>query len=175
MASFEDSISRKRDQIVRERQSYPYRVAVLGPGETHATFFKRRQILESLKDEDFNAFFPEDIVDLNSPMSVLEQERLILRGPDVDWIIVLDSSEGPLAELAAYAQEPAIVIKTFVLCPEDYYTPKESYPTDILEQYNNRWRFTKEELERCDIVHECMTRARIGRLQAWPKLRSKSF
>ena len=93
----------------------------------------------------------------------------------VDWIIVLDTSEGPLGELAAFAQEPTIVIKTFVLFPKDYYTPQESFPSDILEHYINRWRFNKEELERCDLVRECMTRAQRGRVQAWPELKSMSF
>ena len=175
MESFEDSISRKREEIVRERETYPYRVAVLGPGEAHATFFKRRQMLESLKEENFEAFFPEDVVDMNSPISVRDQEKLILNDSKVDWIIVLDTSEGPFGELATYVQEPTIVIKTFVLFSADYYTPQRSYPTDILEHYNNRWRFTKEELERCDLVRECMTRARNGRLLAWPELRSMYF
>ena len=175
MESFREQFLANVDKLVADQQAVPYRVAVLGPGEDHQAYFKRRQIRDTLVDEKFAPFFPEELVDEDLPISAVEQERIMLRDVDVDFIVVLEHSEGPLSELAEYSNEEAIVLKTFVLIPESYYTPQESYPTGVIEQYNNRWRFTEEELNVCSVVHQCMTRARNLRILKGSKAEPQSF
>ena len=175
MESFENVVARRREQIVSEQQSNEYRVAVLGPGEEHATFFKRRQILDALLEEKFDAFFPEELVDLESTLPAVDQERLILLNEGVNLIVILNSSEGPLAELASFAKDAAIVSKSIVMCPSSYYSPQSTFPTDVLEQYVNRWRYDEDEFQRCDVVRECMTRARTSRVIRWSGLESQMF
>lgn len=170
MNSFEHSISVKRAGIVNQLRSIRLVVAVLGPGEGHPSFPKRCQIRDSLVADGIEAFFPEDVVDKNSGLSLLDEERMILEDQQVGLVVALDTSEGPLAELSAFAQIPLITKKTVVLVPDDYYAPGANFPSDILERYSNRWRFTREELLECSLVRECTSRARNERLANWPPL-----
>lgn len=175
MESFEERIARRRHELVIQQQSTPYKVAVLGPGESHRTFFKRREIHDALMAEKFDAFFPEAQVENDLPLSIPDQERDLLRDSEVKWIIVLETSEGPLNELATFSEIDEIVDKTFVLIPEEFYTPGQSYPTSVIQLYENLWRFSEEELQQCNLVSECMFRARRRRISLWNGLHSQQF
>ena len=174
MSSFQEAISAQREQLVTQMKSFPIVAAVLGPGEKDVTYLKRCQIRDTLVAQAVDAFFPEDLVDPHSELPLLDQEELILADRRVNLIFVLNTSEGPLAQLSAFARNLDITSKTTVLVPEEYYIPGETFPTDIMERYSNRWRFSPAELKRCDLVRECTSRARLERLSNSPLLRSFS-
>jgi hypothetical protein len=160
--SFKDHVQRQIREIEKELLRQPFRVAVLGPGRSSDRFQKRQQILDALKNIHCDAFMPEDFIDKHSLIPEDEQERLILSNSDVDFIIALNMSEGPLAELAVYSNNSAIVQKTFVLLPEQF-SSSGTFPSLILDRYPMRWPYDDHEFRECELVGECISRAKIWR------------
>lgn len=141
-------------------------MAVLGPADpVNEGRAKRDEILRALIESGMDAFLPEDYV-VDSDVSDTDQERILLRNPNVDWILVLDKSEGPLAELAAFQPEPQIARKSLVMHPAQY-TGTGSFTANVLEQFPHRLPFSDEEFERCDLVRACEDRARAHRTIKW--------
>ena len=174
-----DSILDKRRGIEEQHTStVRLRVAVLGPGFSNpddSASEKRLQIRDSLRLDGHDPFFPEDLVDTQSNVPFLEQERLLLEEPDVHLVIILDSSAGPLAELAGFESVREIVSKTAVLCPFDYYDVDDSLPTNVVQSYHVRWRYTVEELEACTVVAECRKWAYNVQAGSWSGLGFQKF
>ena len=160
MREFEESILRDRARLADSRRRASIRIAVLGPAESNDPANKRNQIRDALDTRGHEVFFPEQLANNESDVSLLDQELQMLSRRDVDWIVVLETTAGPLAEVSAFVSVPAIRSKTFLLIPEEYYAPGSTFPTDIAEQYSSRWRFSNEELEQCLVVREVWTRAR---------------
>ena len=120
------------------------------------------------------AFLPEDYIVDSPAVSDIDQERDLLRNSDIDLIIALDNSVGVLGELASFENDPEIVKKSFILYPAENYNPV-TYAADIVQQYWNRMSFSREELERCDLVTECEERAKAFRKMKWQGSPARQF
>jgi hypothetical protein len=153
----------------------PFSVAVLGPGETQESYPKRNQIRQELIGDGFEAFLPEEIVLMDESLDVLRQEIAILEDELVDFVCILNTSPGPGQELAAFADIDSIVEKSFLLCPDKYYQPGRTFPSDVIEQYDNRHIFSKKAYDECRVVRECISRARVRRVRKQKQLSSKQM
>ena len=139
----------------------PFRVAVLGPADptNDEGRAKRGEILQSLIDIGMKAFLPEIHVVDSPAVSDTDQERIILRNPNVDFIVALDTSVGVLGELASFQNDLEIVRKCFVMYPAENYNPV-TYTADVVWQYWMRIKYPHEEFEQCELVSECVSRAK---------------
>ena len=137
-------------------------IAVLGPksgvNNSDPGGMKRREILDALEQDGHNPFFPEDKVAPDpAGLRLLEQERLLLRNPEVDLVVILYtySSPGALQEIAYFTADPVIVSKTGILYPYDFYDPGGNLFTDTLSEYHVKQPYSKHHLENCSVVGEC--------------------
>lgn len=150
-------------------------VLVFGPGENHPTFSKRQQIIASLVDDGFSVYVSEEISELTSnrglsPLLEVADYRA------VDRVVVLDTSDGPLAELSLYSQDPDFVEKTLVLHPSSY-VPADvaTFPSDILKLYPNRIPFDQDMYDSCSVATEALDRIRAFRVSKWRRLGARQF
>jgi len=145
------------------------RVAVVGPNLGNADdpgSVKRQQIYDAIKSNGHDPFFPEEHVNSNYNLPLLDQERLILNRDDVDLVIVLDCSGVALAEISNFASFPEIVIKTGVLFPLEF-DIRDSLPRNVIASYSHQWKYTQEDLEACHVVEVCLDWVRNRLLGAW--------
>ena len=175
-------LSRKtREAQARYQNIRPLTVAVLGPGlggiETSGSR-KRRQIYDALQQDGHAPFFPEPLTDPADPReSLLEQERHILREPEVDMVIILHTPEsiGAFGEIANFASDPDIKAKTAVLFPLQFYTPVTGLPATTVREYRDRMIYSDEHFQSCQIVGECRKWAHDRATGQWPDPIPHSF
>ena len=175
--SLSNSVASKFRQTIRPRLvDRALKIAVLGPGLGGNNFGlrKRRQILESLREDGHAPFFPEDCVDSDSPFeSVLAQECELLSKPDVDMVIILhtENSMGVLMEIARFEEFPEIKAKTAILFPMRFYYD-EGVPSNTVRSFMIVHPYTEEQYETCRVVGTCRSWASSYKSRLWPAMQS---
>ncbi len=165
-----DDIHNDIARYIEELTQRPFRVLVFGPGEEHATFWKREEIVEALRRQTgFEVFIPEELSGVFPSELFLDQQEEIL-GRHSDLVIVLDSSEGPLTELARFSFDRRFLRKAFVFYPRRYLrnvSETRTFPGDVLAKFQHQsYPYTEDEFERCDLVGRVIAVARSYR-NAW--------
>lgn len=133
-------------------------IAVLGPAPSDVTGsggWKRQQIHDALLSLDHKAFFPEERVEPDSLW--VEREIEILSAPDVNLVVILQTADsyGAMGELSAFVTHEAIVSKTAVFTPAQYYKPRESFVANAVSHYLAPFRYTQRQFDECSLVDEC--------------------
>ena len=154
------------------------RIAVLGPNlasTSDSGTRKRIQIYEELQAEGHFPFFPEregELVAESLEESLLEQERRMLSGPDVDLVIILctSGSFGAGWEIASFEGVPEIKSKTAVLFPLEYYSPDSSLTANTVRAYHAKAPYSNRHFEVCQLVEECKKWANDRQAGNWPGL-----
>ena len=149
--------------------------AVLGPSVSGSADSpggrKRKQIRDALSADGHHPFFPEERVS-PSPLglSLLEQERILLDGPDVDLMIILHTgaSAGVLQEIAHFASYPEIMAKAGVLYPSEFYRTGENLPSDTVGRYLVKMLYSDHHFQVCSLVLECRGWANTMATGRWP-------
>ena len=157
-------------------------IAVLGPKSDDDNpdqgGLKRRAILNALKRDGHNPFFPEDKV-AQDPVGprLLEQERQLLRTPEVDLVVILytPNSPGALQEIAYFMDDPLIVSKTGILYPYDFYDPGGNLFTDTLSEYHVKQPYSDQHLKNCSVVGECRRWASAREKGIWSLMEPNSY
>ena len=173
-STISDHISTKVRQVVRPglvKQSL--RIAVLGPNLDRDDLGSRKrcQILDALKNDGHDPFFPEHEVDADNPFeSVLSQESTILSQTTVDLVIVIHTatSMGVLQEIARFEGYPEIKAKTAILFPLKFYN-EPGVPSDTVRNYLVNQPYTDYQLEECQVVRSCRMWASARKNGMWPK------
>ena len=148
--------ARRRARTVGTERSLS--VAVLGPavGDSAGSGGrKRQQIYDALAERGHRPFFPEDRVESDSLWVAREIE--ILSASDVNLIIVLQTADsiGVMGELPAFVTYEAIVSKTAVLTPAQYYKPTESFLANAVSYYHARVAYTQQDFDECCLLNDC--------------------
>ena len=151
------------------------RIAVLGPGlgsPSDLGFQKRKQIRDELTADGHRPFFPEEegLLAPDNPFDpLLEQERRLLSGSDVQLIIVLctPTSIGVGFEIAYFMGVPEIKAKTAVLYPSQHYTPNDNLAANTVRAFSVRLPYTEEHFKVCQLVEECRKWARDRETGSW--------
>ena len=173
--SLSNSVATKFRQPIRPRlDDRALKIAVLGPGLGGDNFGsrKRRQILESLREDGHAPFFPEDFVDSGSPFeSVLTQECELLSDSNVDLVIILhtENSMGVLMEIARFEEFPEIKAKTALLFPMRFYYD-EGLPANTAQSYLVVHPYSEEQYETCRVVGTCRSWASSYKSRLWPAM-----
>ena len=133
-------------------------VAVLGPAlddSPGSGGWKRQQIYDALVDLGHRPFYPEDRVEPDSLWVASEIE--ILSAPDVNLVVVLQTPDsiGVMGELPAFVREVALVSKTAVLTPAQYYKPTESFLANAVSYYRVRIPYTQQHFDECRLLNDC--------------------
>lgn len=158
-------IENKIQQQEAKIRQIPFVVFVFGSGKEYPVpeyHRKRKDIINSLTEEGFSVYTCEDLsADLPSELSLVEQEAI--QAEEADWLIFLNTSEGPLAELSSYCTNPNFIRKAFVLYPAKYdpVTNKSlTFPQAVLQNYPYTLAYNEAQLDRCDLVLLCRDRAK---------------
>ena len=135
-------------------------VAVFGPGIENDTLGsrKRNQIVETLRTDGHRAFTPEEFLDVRRfDLIWLEQEELLLAENRVDYVIVLltEDSIGAFTEIGRMSGNPAVVTKTGILYPHQYYSPDENLLSNTVATFPDLHLYTEDEIETCQLVAKC--------------------
>lgn len=133
-------------------------VAVLGPAVDDSVGsggWKRQQIYDDLAELGHQPFFPEERVEPDSLW--VDSEIEILSAPDVNLVIILqtEGSIGVIGELTAFVTHEAIVSKTAVLTPAQYYKPTESFLANAVSYYRARVAYTQRQFDECRLLNDC--------------------
>ena len=133
-------------------------MAILGPKlslPTEGFRNKRSQIFRSLQDAGHAPFYPETLIRPDSHWA--EEESKVLSSPDVDLVIVLQTSDsvGVFGELVAYSLYPAIRCKTAVLTPQEHFNPDDSFLANSVSFYPVHVVYTERHFAECCLVEDC--------------------
>jgi len=100
-------------------------VLLWGPGQRNPDFPIRKAIIDRIKKDlpnvDIRMSEDEDLKSLTSGPFLDEEDAEGTQALMADAIIILDTSDGPHAEIAKYSSSPQIATKMFVLTPEKYH------------------------------------------------------
>ena len=159
-------IENKLQQLEAKLRQIPFAVFVFGSGKQYPKYYRKRQdIINSLRQEGFSVYTCEDLsTDLPSALSLVEQEAI--QAEEADWLIFLNTSAGPLAELSSYCTNPNFIRKAFVLYPAKYdpVTNKSlTFPQAVLQNYPYTLAYNENQLNQCDLVPLCTSRAKAMR------------
>lgn len=171
-----EAMIRGRRRLEEEVRKTRMSILVFGPGENHPTFHKRKEIIDSLTSDGFSVYVSENISEQTATRGlgpVLEVADYEI----VDRVVVLDTSEGALAELSAYCGDPDFVEKALVLHPSSYVPVDEvtTFPSDILKLYPNRIPYDQTMYDSCLVTTEALDRVRAFRVLKWRRLQSRQF
>lgn len=163
--------------IEAEVKRTPCTVVVLGPGsnaQNQEGWNKRKRIARELRRHGFDVVFPEERLRAGGDVPLLWAEVTYLRNEDIDFVIVLNhQAPGVLAELSVFNQYPELVQKMCVLHPEGYLptgaTP-QTVGADVLASYPNRLPYASESFSKCNLVNECVKRAKAVRFQKFLRM-----
>jgi len=161
-----DRLRSKVRRLQRERGSRVFRILVFGPGPEHSTYYKRVELENALRG--VNGF---DVLTVES-LGLRTEDELFLMTQEIaiqeeaDFVLVLESSEGPLSELSYLASVSGFVRKTYVLHPEEYLgDPRNpsSVPGDILAHYYMSFAYSRDDFAACRVVAKGVAVARAFR------------
>lgn len=166
-------IRRRQQELEQQIQNISFTILLFGSGKRYPKYFKKRQdILNSLKEAKFSVHTSEELGRLlPSRLYMVDEEALYLE--EADWAIFLDTSSGPLSELSAYCQDPDVVLKAFVLYPQEYLVSPgrpSTYPEDVLSHYPHKMPYTETQVDRCALVPICLSTAKALRYAKYSKL-----
>ena len=149
-----------KQRILEDKiKSTPFSVLVFGSGPKLEKYHKKRQdIIKRLKEEGFDAYTCEEL-SKDIPSSVPATEQEVLQTESADWLIFLDTSEGPLSELSNFCVIPSILKKAFVLYPAKY-GKEETFSKAVLRNYPYTHAYKESQFTRCDLVPICLDTAK---------------
>jgi hypothetical protein len=144
---------RKTKRIENEISNVALSILVWGPGvrAAEALYRKRCEIRDTLRNLGNAAVFSEEMTCIEEDTSVTLSE--LAQAISADFIVVLLSSMGALAEVAMYSSDAEIGSKMLILAHEQ---SKGSFVNHALlgKTPQNVIYFSQQELEDCSLVNK---------------------
>lgn len=147
--NFTEFKRRLQERIDRIISQASLDILLFGPGMRSGQMDKRTQIRDELQRRypKLNIYFCEDFPELNERYGLSLSEGA--QGEIADFIIVLNTTPGPLAEIYEFGTK--FYDKTYVLVNRRH-IEEGGFPAKYIQYFSRHYEFTDEEYTRCDLA-----------------------